>query len=67
MNMSDDLDVGFEQGSGSASKFAEPARANLVENFYANHGCHSIINMHSTLSKQQQNRVKRAKGVGMGS
>jgi hypothetical protein len=23
--------------------------------------------MHSTLSKQQQNRVKRAKGVGMGS
>jgi hypothetical protein len=50
--MSDHFDVGFEQGSGSVSKFAEPARANLVENFYANHGCHSTIKMYTTLSKQ---------------
>jgi hypothetical protein len=37
-----------------------------VENFRANHSCHSKINIHSTQEKEQ-NRVKRSKGEGRGS
>jgi hypothetical protein len=48
------------------TKFAEPARANSVNNFHANHGFHIRINMYLT-RKKQRNRVKRSKGEGRGS
>jgi hypothetical protein len=37
-----------------------------VENFHANHDCHTKINLFLTREKQQ-NRVKRSKGEGGGS
>jgi hypothetical protein len=64
--MPKEFDGGFEHFCGFDTKFAEPARTNPVENFHANHGCHTRINMVMTREKQQ-NRLKRSKGEGRGS
>jgi hypothetical protein len=68
VNMPEEFDGGFEhcRARGFDTKFAEPARTNPVENLHANHGCHTKINIFLT-RENQQNRVKRSKGKGVGS